>query len=92
MNGMPRHRAVQQDLSSHLVAGHRIHSGNNAWDEKIIIERMELHLGQPSGVRLAPGGVHALSTVRRRRPIYLLPPRPPVIINRSAELETLRLF
>jgi hypothetical protein len=90
MNGMPGHRLVQQDLASHLVASHKIHAGNHTRDEKIIIERLELHLGQPSGVRLTPGGVHALSTVRRRRPIYLLPPRPPVIINRSAELETLR--
>ena len=90
MNGMPGHRLIQQDLLSHLVAGHRIHAGNDTRDDKIIIERLELHLGHPSGVRLTPGGVHALSTVRRRRPIYLLPPRPPVMINRSAELETLR--
>jgi len=87
---MTEDRFVQQDVQSHLVAEHKIHAGNNTWDEKILIERLELHLGHTSGVRLALGGVHALSTVRRRRPIYLLPPRPAVIMGRSAELETLR--
>lgn len=87
---MARHLFTQQDLMSYLAAGHEIHARKGEGEEKITIERLELHLGQPSGVRLAVGRVHALSTIRRRRPNYLLPPRPPLLINRSPELETLR--
>jgi hypothetical protein len=87
---MARHLSTQQDLFSHLVDGHKIHARQGEAEEKIVIERLELRLGQPTGVRLQPSRVHALSTVRRRQPIYLLPPRPPMIVNRSTELETLR--
>jgi hypothetical protein len=81
---------AEQDVISDLVAAHRIYTGNDTAQDKVTIERLELYL-EPSGLRLMPGRVHALSAVRRRRPIYLLPPRPPLAINRHAELETLRL-
>lgn len=79
----------EQDMISDLVATHEICAGTGTARAKIMIERLELYL-EPSGVRLMPGRVHALSTVRRRRPVYLLPPRPSLAINRDADLEALR--
>jgi hypothetical protein len=81
---------AEQDVISDLVAAHKIHIGNDTPQDKATIERLELYL-EPSGLRLMPSRVHALSAVRRRRPIYLLPPHPTLAINRQAELETLRL-
>jgi hypothetical protein len=79
----------EQDMLSDLVATHEIFAGMGTAQAKIMIERLELY-PEPSGVRLVPGRVHALSTVRRRRPIYLLPPCPPLTIDRETDLETLR--
>jgi hypothetical protein len=79
----------EQDMISDLVATHEIFAGTDTTRAKIMIERLELYL-EPSGIRLMPGRVHALSTVRRRHPIFLLPPRPPLAINRDADLEALR--
>ncbi len=87
---MASYSSFQQDMSSTLVASHEISSSNDAKAAQINIDRLELHLGHPSGVRLGLGRVHALTTIRRRRPIYFLPPNPTLILNRSAELETLR--
>jgi hypothetical protein len=86
---MAKHSPVQQDALSNTLTAREIHIGNGVGDEKITIERLQVHLDQPSGVGLSPSRVHALSTVRRRRPLYLLPPRPATFINRSTELETL---
>jgi hypothetical protein len=87
---MSRPITAQQDLLSLLVDGHAIHARNGDSAEKVAIERLEMLLGQPGGVRLRQARVHALSIIRRKHPIYLLPPRPPMFIDRSAELETLR--
>ena len=86
---MAKHQSSQQDLYSQLVEGISItvDPGQRA---KIAIDRMELHLGQASGAQLVPSSTHALSAVRRRNPIFLLPSRPSVFVDRSAELETLR--
>jgi hypothetical protein len=87
---MTKQESAQHDLMSLLVANHTIQAGNTDSEEKIAIERLELFHGHPAGLRLALGSVHALSRIRRRRPIFLLPPTPPYIVDRSAELETLR--
>ncbi len=86
MAGQP---LTQQDLLSNLLAAREIHAGNDVAQARIAIERLEVHLGQPAGVGLTLGRVHALSSVRRRRPLYLLPPRPPRMVDRAAELQTL---
>lgn len=87
---MVGHRPCEQDALSHLFARHEICAGSDVAGRKIAIERLELHLGQPAGVRLERTAVHALSAVRRRRPIFVLPAQPPPIFDRTAELETLR--
>ena len=86
---MAKHFSNEQDVLGNLLAACELQAGEDAEQEKNIIERLQVQLGGPSGVRLSPGRVHALSTVRRRRPLYLLPPRPPVRLNRSQELEGL---
>lgn len=87
---MAVHLSGQHDVLNDLVATRDLYAGERAEEEKIAIDRLELHFGDPSGVSLALGRLHALSTVRRRRPVSLLPPRPPFTVNRSAEMETLR--
>lgn len=87
---MANDSSFQQDMSRTLAASHEIRGGNNAEAAQINIDRLELHLGHPSGVSLALGRVHALTTIRRRHPVHLLPPQPALMLNRSTELETLR--
>jgi hypothetical protein len=87
---MARNSPAQQDLFTYLVDGHAICPADSEGNGRITIERLVLHLGHLSGVRLVLGRVHALSTIRRRQPIYLLPPRRALFVNRATELETLR--
>jgi len=86
---MAKHQSSQQDLYSQLVEGISI-TVDQEYSAKIAVNRLELHLGHPSGARLVPNSMHALSAVRRRNPIYIFPSRPTDLTNRSAELETLR--
>lgn len=88
---MAKRFSTQWDVLGNLLGACELYDATGDVEEsKITIERLEVHLGRPSGVSLTLGRVHALSTVRRRRPLYLSPPHPATLVNRSAELETLR--
>jgi RecA/RadA recombinase len=86
---MDEYTIVQQDLLRYLAGAHRLHATSGTQGDHVAIDRVEMHLGHPSGVALNLGRVHALSTIRRRPPIYLLPPKSAVSLERSAALETL---
>jgi len=85
---MVKRFSTQRDVLSNILDAYQVYDAGGG-ENKITIERLQVHLGQPSGVSLALGRVHALSTVRRRPPLYLSPPRPPALVNRSTELQTL---
>jgi len=96
---------IANGILSHLAAAHPLSIGDGGDvreptrlsssqaqsndDVKIIADRLEVRPGHPAGVRLVPARVHGLTTVRRRRSHYLLPPRPTLAIGRQAEMNLL---
>jgi hypothetical protein len=80
---------IANGILSNLAAAYPLSTGDGASDIKIIADRLEVHPGHLAGVRLDPARMHGLTTVRRRRPHYLLPPRPTLTVSHPAEMSHL---